>query len=98
MGPKHGMILAIVSNVHESNCNLNTLIQLIKLNEIDFKLSQDLKLTNIIIGIQSHSSKYPCPYGECFKNLSNEWEKGENRTVNNLNKIIENIVKSLKVN
>ena len=67
MGPKHGLILAIVANVPESYHNIKILINLTNINEIEFMPSQDLKLTNIIIGITSHSSKYPCPYGECYK-------------------------------
>ena len=79
------MILAIVANVPESYHNIKILINLTNINEIEYMLSQDLKLTNIIIAITSHSSKYPCPYGECYKdNKSNEWYKGTDRTIRNL--------------
>ena len=67
MGPKRGIILAIVANVPESYHNIKIIMNLTNINEIEFTLSQDLKLTNIIIGITSHSSKYPCPYGEWYK-------------------------------
>ena len=85
MGPKCGLILAIVANVPESYHNIKILMNLTNINEIEYHLSQDLKLTNIIIGITSHTSKYPCPYGECYKdNKSNEWYKGTDRTIKNL--------------
>ena len=85
MGVKKSMILAIVCNVPENYNNMKVLIELTKLNEIDFKMSQDLKLTNIVIGITSHSSKYPCPYGECCKDdVTGDWIKGQDRTINNL--------------
>ena len=85
MGPKFGLILAIVANVPESYHNIKILINLTNINGIEYMLLQDLKLTNIIIGITSHSSKYPCPYGECYKdNISKEWYKGTERTIKNL--------------
>ena len=59
-------------------------MELIDMNEIEYSLSMDLKLTNITIGIGPHSSKYPCPYGECFRNENGEWTKGRDRTVNNI--------------
>ena len=44
-----------------------------------------MKLTNIVIGIGTFSSKYPCPYGECYQNEeTDEWIKGENRTFRNI--------------
>ena len=46
---------------------MQVLIELTGLNEIQFKLSQDIKLINIIIGITTFSSKYPCLYGHCCK-------------------------------
>ena len=73
-----------MSDVKESYHNMNILFQLTNLNEVEYKLSQDLKLTSIIIGITSHSSKYPCPYGECFKDNHGNWVKGKDRTVKNL--------------
>ena len=83
-GPKRSLVLAAV-NVPETHWNIHVLMELTKLNEIDFRLSQDLKLINIVIGITSHSSKFPCPYGECFKDEENEhWIKGKNRTFSNL--------------
>ena len=91
IGVKRGFILAAVCQVPETYNNMHVLIQLTKINEIEYKLSQDLKLTNIVIGITTHSSKYPCPYGECYKDEnSGEWIKGKNRTFRNIMENREN--------
>ena len=60
-------------------------MNLTNINEIVCILSQDLILTNIILDITSHSSKYPYPYGECYKNYkSNKWYNGRHRIKGNL--------------
>ena len=85
MSAKRSIILAAVFKVPETYHNLGVLFKLTSLNEIKYKLSQDLKLTSIVIGITNHSSKYPCPYGECFKNeRTGQWVRGQDRTLKNL--------------
>ena len=84
MGPKRSLVLAAVSKVQESHHNLSVLMQLTNLNEIEYNLSMDLKLINISIGICSHSSKFPCPYGECYRDGTGHWIKGRDRTVGNI--------------
>ena len=77
-------IRSIILAVLESYYNIGVLFKLTSLNEVEYKLSQDLKLLSIVIGIKNHSSKYPCPYGECFKNeLMRKWVKGQDRTIKN---------------
>ena len=86
MGPKRGIILACVAKVPETYYNINILFMLTNLHEVKYTLSQDLKLTNIVLGLTSHSSKYPCPYGECYRdNKTGDWIKGVNRTVSSFN-------------
>ena len=63
MSAKRSIILAAVFKVPETYHNLGVLFKLTSLNEIEYKLSQDLKLTSIVIGITNHSSKCPCPWG-----------------------------------
>ena len=67
IGPKRCIILAAVTSVPETYHNLGILLNLISLHEIEYILSCDLKLANIVLGLQNHSSKYPCCYGECMK-------------------------------
>ena len=62
MGPKKSIILAAVSKVKESHHNMAVLMELTKLNEVEYVMSMDLKLINITIGICSHSSRYFCSY------------------------------------
>ena len=79
-GPNRTIILAGVSKVKETHHNMAVLMELTKLNEVDYVMSMDLKLTNIMIRICSHSARYPCPYGECFKDDNGNWHKGRDRT------------------
>ena len=75
MGPKKSIVLAAVSGVRETNHNMSVLFKLTKLNEIEYKLSEDLKLINITVSIGTYSSKFPCPYGECEKDQDGHWKK-----------------------
>ena len=78
-------IRSIILAVLESYYNIGVLFKLTSLSEVEYKLSQDLKLLSIAIGITNHSSKYSCPYGECFKDeLIGQWLKGQDRTIKNL--------------
>ena len=49
MSAKRSLILAAVNKVPETYHNMGVLFKLISLNEIKYKLSQDLKLTSIVI-------------------------------------------------
>ena len=59
-------VLAIVKDVAETYQNVKTILRAMNLENIsfDFVLATDLKLQNILIGIQSSSSTYPCSYCE----------------------------------
>ena len=84
MGPKRCIILAAVSKVKETHHNIGVLMDITKINEVEYALSMDLKLVNISIGICSHSSKHPCPYGQCYKDRHGNWIKGQDRTISNI--------------
>ena len=43
-------------------------MNIIQMNDVAFYISCDLKMVNIIYGIQSHSSKHPC----CWCNVSSD--------------------------
>ena len=60
------------------------LLEITKLNEVEYVMFMDLKLLNITIGICSLSSRHPCPYGECFKDKDGNWIKGRDRTIGNI--------------
>ena len=61
-GVKKQLIVAISENTPETFGNVKLILDLMQVNELIDKLilSCDMKLANIICGIQSHSSKHPC--------------------------------------
>ena len=72
-------------DVPESSQNIGILFNLIALHEIDFLLSEDLKLHNVTLGKQSHSSKHPCSYCDGHFNVAiRRWVKGKDITLKNL--------------
>ena len=86
MGPKRSILLACVAMTPETPHNIKILYDIANLNEVDFLLSQDLKLHNITLGKQTHSSKHPCPY--CtgyYDSKSRRWVNGESITLKKLN-------------
>ena len=86
MGPKKSILLACVAMTPETSHNIKILYDIANLNEVDFLLSQDLKLHNITLGKQTHSSKHPCPYCTGYYNSkSRRWVKGESITLKKLN-------------
>ena len=64
---KKQLIVAISENTPETFGNIKLILDLMQVNELIDKLilSCDMKLANIICGIQSHSSKPPC----CWCNI-----------------------------
>ena len=63
---------------------MKVLFKLTNIDKVAFKLSEDLKLINIVLGIGTHSSKHPCPYGECYRDDDGFWVKGQDRTIRNI--------------
>ena len=60
------ILLAYIEDLQESWHNLRIILELLRLNTVEYKLAADLKLINILLGISSHSGKYACYlcYGE----------------------------------
>lgn len=52
---------------------------MLKINELDWTVATDLKLANILIGIMSHTSNYPCTW--CTAMKGNLDQCGEYRTI-----------------
>ena len=66
-GVKHLLLLAIVEGIPETYANVKTILDKLNLqSKFEFKLTSDLKLDMIILGLMSNSSSYPCPYCEIF--------------------------------
>ena len=62
-------IVACVESIPEVYENVKLIMDKLQLGteKLQFHLASDLKLINIIVGIQSHSATYPCPYCEWLK-------------------------------
>ncbi|KAJ8688207.1 hypothetical protein QAD02_024002 [Eretmocerus hayati] len=63
-GVKKLFLIGIVESCQENYENISKLWSLIGINKIDGKYAVDLKIANILAGIGSHSSTYPCTW--CF--------------------------------
>ena len=57
----------MVEDIPESNFNLRKLLEPLKLEEINYKITFDLKAANCSFGLSAHSGKFSCLYceGEC---------------------------------
>ena len=85
------LIPAKVRDIPENTHNLRVIFDEMKINEVSkkYKIIGDLKIYNLLMGMQSSGSLHPCPYGLCYKvdkngkktNQKGPWVKGENRTL-----------------
>ena len=69
----------------------HVIFTLLNLNKQTGQLATDMKLSNIVLGVQSHSATWPCIYGECKKSSlapsekkAATWIKGPDRTLTSL--------------
>ena len=68
---KRTIILAVVEDISESDDNLKFILSKIKnFDKIKYHICSDVKLMNILIGIQSCASKHPCAYCESDSNFN----------------------------
>ena len=83
-GVKKVIILGIAQGVQENYVNLKKLWINIGLDKLDydFTIATDLKLANIMLGMQNHSSTHPCCWCDIDKN--NLDKKGNLRTIASL--------------
>ena len=63
-------IIACVEAIPETRANVKTILDKLNLHseKFAFTLNSDLKLINIIVGIQGHTSTCPCPFCDWNKN------------------------------
>jgi hypothetical protein len=68
-GVKKLIIIAMAPDVSETNSNMKSILNLIGLDNVDisYTYAVDLKLANILAGIQAHGSTHPCVWCECPK-------------------------------
>ena len=82
-------IIGIVKGVPETNHNVKSIMSALNLEDtkLDFCLTTDMKLQNILVGIQSGSAKYPCPYCESARPFD---VNGLKRTLGRLRELAQN--------
>ena len=63
------LIPAKVKDIPESTHNLRIIFDEIKINKVSrkYKMIGDLKVCNMLLGMQSSGSLHTCPYGLCYK-------------------------------
>lgn len=77
-GVKGLLILAIVPNISENHANVSAIFEELNIPFNNVFLCSDLKLANLICGIGSHSSTYPCCY--CESSPKEHWKIAPLRT------------------
>jgi hypothetical protein len=63
-GVKKLIILAIAEDTYENYANIKILLDLIKINDVEYINAFDMKLANSYIGIGTCASTYPCAWCE----------------------------------
>ncbi len=61
-GVKRLFTIAIGFGIQENYSNVKTLLGALELKSISFSLACDLKLANLLVGIQNHASTHPCAW------------------------------------
>jgi len=81
-------ILAIVKDIPETHHNVEKILSELGLQRVkfDFCLVTDMKLQNILVGMQSGSAKHPCVYCESARPFDS---KGLLRTLGRLRKLAQ---------
>ncbi|CAH0547097.1 unnamed protein product [Brassicogethes aeneus] len=90
-GVKKVFILAISQSTQENYENV-CVWSALNISTFDETIATDLKLANILVGIMSHSSSYPCTW--CYARSDELETCGELRTTKNILENYENWIKS----
>ena len=61
-GVKRQLLIAISEDLQENYSNVKQVFDLLNIEKLPFILSCDMKLANIICGLQAHSSAHPCSW------------------------------------
>lgn len=77
-GVKGLVILAMVPSISETFSNVSTIFEEMNIPFNNTFLCTDLKLANLIVGVGTHSSTYPCCY--CEGSPKDQWSTSPLRT------------------
>ena len=61
-GVKKLLIIGIAEAILETYENVKTILNLLKLDRIDFIIATDYKLCNILLGLSAHGAAFRCPF------------------------------------
>lgn len=86
-GVKKLFILGIAKSTQENYDNVSEIWKMLNINDFSCTIATDLKLANILLGIMSHSSSYPCTW--CFCENNNLENVGSPRTIGNCTSYFE---------
>ena len=71
-GVKRQILAAVAEDLPENYANVKQLWSLVDANSIKYFIATDMKLANILFGLQAHTSSHPCSWCEVdSKNLGN---------------------------
>ena len=82
---KATFLIAVVEQIPETRANVKIILDKLNLHseKFSFTLNSDLKLINIIVGIQGHQSTCPCPFCD-WKKADGVMGGGQDRTLGGL--------------
>lgn len=84
-GVKKLIILALVQSCQENYENVNLLFSAVNISNLGATFAVDLKMANILAGIMSHSSMYPCTWCDAAQH-----QLGEAAVLRTIGSIIDN--------
>ena len=89
---KRQMLVALSEGLPENFENVRQILSLIKLDKVNFVVSCDMKLANILCGLQSHASTHPCSW--CNTESKHLSQSGSLRTLGSLVACYQEFAKS----
>ena len=61
-GVKKLLIIGIAQEILETYDNVKAILNLLKLEKIDFIIATDYKLCNMLLGLSAHGAAFRCPF------------------------------------
>ena len=85
------VVILAAADVKEEYENVKIMFNIANLNSIKMFLSIDLKMANIVLGLQSHSASHPCHICDAKnpKKPGVDWEEGNLRTLGSIRDNVE---------
>ncbi len=94
-GVKKLMIVGIGQGIPENHENMRTFMTELQLGSLSFCLATDLKLSNILAGLMSHASSYPCTWCQASKSDIQQDIPGCLRTFGSIRELARQYKKAL---